>query len=140
MGSVKPPEHDSPQIGAVFGQLLAGKPDRRADRRPNIILILADDMGFGDLGVMGSEIRTRRASVIWVRISARPAKRLPAVAQLAQFHEYRTRIRMLRQIGERLAQACDHHRVLQPEKRIDFPFFIERGDPGIGRLMGLRLA
>jgi len=27
-------------------------------RRPNIILILADDMGFADLGIMGSEIRT----------------------------------------------------------------------------------
>ena len=27
-------------------------------RRPNIVLILADDMGFGDLGIMGSEIRT----------------------------------------------------------------------------------
>ncbi len=27
-------------------------------RRPNIILILADDMGFADLGVMGSEIHT----------------------------------------------------------------------------------
>ena len=27
-------------------------------RRPNILLILADDLGFGDLGVMGSEIRT----------------------------------------------------------------------------------
>ena len=27
-------------------------------RKPNIILILADDMGFADLGVMGSEIRT----------------------------------------------------------------------------------
>jgi arylsulfatase len=27
-------------------------------QQPNIILILADDMGFGDLGVMGSEIRT----------------------------------------------------------------------------------
>jgi arylsulfatase A-like enzyme len=27
-------------------------------RRPNVILILADDMGFADLGVMGSEIRT----------------------------------------------------------------------------------
>ncbi|MBL8057251.1 MAG: arylsulfatase [Anaerolineales bacterium] len=26
--------------------------------RPNILLILADDMGFADLGVMGSEIRT----------------------------------------------------------------------------------
>jgi arylsulfatase A-like enzyme len=27
-------------------------------RRPNILLILADDLGFGDLGIMGSEIRT----------------------------------------------------------------------------------
>lgn len=27
-------------------------------KRPNIVLILVDDMGFGDLGVMGSEIRT----------------------------------------------------------------------------------
>ena len=31
---------------------------RRTGRRPNIVLILVDDMGFGDLGIMGSEIRT----------------------------------------------------------------------------------
>ncbi len=30
----------------------------RTQRRPNVILILADDMGFADLGLMGSEIRT----------------------------------------------------------------------------------
>ena len=34
----------------------SGLPAKR--RRPNILLILADDLGFGDLGVMGSEIRT----------------------------------------------------------------------------------
>ncbi|MGI9464619.1 MAG: arylsulfatase [Aestuariivirgaceae bacterium] len=28
------------------------------DRKPNIILILADDMGFADIGCLGSEIRT----------------------------------------------------------------------------------
>ncbi|MEM9148424.1 MAG: arylsulfatase [Pseudomonadota bacterium] len=27
-------------------------------RRPNVILVLVDDMGFADLGIMGSEIRT----------------------------------------------------------------------------------
>ena len=26
--------------------------------RPNVIVILADDMGFADIGCMGSEIRT----------------------------------------------------------------------------------
>jgi len=29
-----------------------------AAKRPNVILILVDDMGFADLGVMGSEVRT----------------------------------------------------------------------------------
>ncbi len=29
-----------------------------ADRRPNILLIMADDMGFSDIGCYGSEIRT----------------------------------------------------------------------------------
>ncbi|MDH3650728.1 MAG: sulfatase-like hydrolase/transferase, partial [Saprospiraceae bacterium] len=28
------------------------------DRRPNILLITADDLGFSDLGCYGSEIRT----------------------------------------------------------------------------------
>ena len=29
-----------------------------ASQRPNIVLILADDMGYSDLGCYGSEIRT----------------------------------------------------------------------------------
>ena len=28
------------------------------DPRPNIVLVLADDMGFSDIGCFGSEIRT----------------------------------------------------------------------------------
>jgi len=33
--------------------------EARAARRPNIVLILADDMGFSDLGCYGGEIDTR---------------------------------------------------------------------------------
>ena len=28
------------------------------DTRPNILLIVADDLGFGDVGAFGSEIKT----------------------------------------------------------------------------------
>ena len=50
-------------LGGCLG-LAAGVPFSRAavgpggDERPNIIVILADDMGFSDLGCYGSEIRT----------------------------------------------------------------------------------
>ncbi len=30
----------------------------RTDARPNFLVILADDMGFSDIGAYGSEIRT----------------------------------------------------------------------------------
>ena len=33
-------------------------PDPRADARPNIVLVMADDMGFTDIGCYGGEIRT----------------------------------------------------------------------------------
>lgn len=39
-------------------------------RRPNVILILADDMGFADLGCFGSEIR-RRGQVLNYNILTR---------------------------------------------------------------------
>ena len=36
----------------------AARPAAAADKRPNIIVILGDDMGFSDIGCYGSEIRT----------------------------------------------------------------------------------
>ena len=35
-----------------------GAQQSRPDGRPNIVIILADDMGFADLGSFGGEIRT----------------------------------------------------------------------------------
>src|SRR3989441_10999877 len=44
-------------IVLTVGSALAGE-EKAQDARPNIVLILADDMGFSDLGCYGSEIST----------------------------------------------------------------------------------
>jgi arylsulfatase len=41
----------------VNAQTTASKPQSE-DKRPNIVIILGDDMGFSDIGMFGSEIRT----------------------------------------------------------------------------------
>ncbi len=43
-------------VAALASPVLAAAPD--APRRPNIVVILGDDMGFSDLGSFGSEIKT----------------------------------------------------------------------------------
>jgi arylsulfatase len=47
--------------GSLLATTILGKiagASGRAGRRPNVLLILCDDMGFSDLGCFGSEIRT----------------------------------------------------------------------------------
>src|SRR2546422_4789346 len=44
-------------IVLTVGSALAGE-EKAQDARPNIVIILADDMGFSDLGCYGSEIAT----------------------------------------------------------------------------------
>lgn len=43
---------------ALLLALTAAAPAEAAPRRPNVLLILADDLGFSDLGCYGGEIRT----------------------------------------------------------------------------------
>lgn len=43
---------------ATIGLLAAEAPSRPAGERPNILVIMADDMGFSDVGCYGSEIST----------------------------------------------------------------------------------
>src|SRR3989440_717564 len=47
-------------LAGALGALLFPAPCAAADQapRPNVLLIMADDMGFSDLGCYGSEIRT----------------------------------------------------------------------------------
>lgn len=44
-------------IVALAASLFTATADA-ADRRPNILLVMADDMGWTDLGAFGSEIST----------------------------------------------------------------------------------
>lgn len=48
----------APLAALHAADVLAKNPTMVAGKRPNIIVILSDDMGFSDLGCYGSEIQT----------------------------------------------------------------------------------
>ena len=48
----------TPALAAFALVLGSSNPVPAADQRPNVVIILADDMGFSDLGMFGSEIPT----------------------------------------------------------------------------------
>jgi len=44
----------------LIGQVAYSQPSisKTEEKRPNIVIILADDMGYSDMGMFGSEIKT----------------------------------------------------------------------------------
>ena len=45
-------------VTVLLGSALFSLPGRAQDRRPNVVLIVADDLGYSDLGSFGGEIKT----------------------------------------------------------------------------------
>lgn len=53
------------RLGLTLCAGLAGGSALHAQSKPNIIIILADDMGYSDIGCYGGEIQTPNTSPHW---------------------------------------------------------------------------
>ncbi|MFO0687430.1 MAG: arylsulfatase [Myxococcota bacterium] len=51
----------------VLSLLAAAAPSQAAEKRPNILLIVADDMGYSDIGAFGGEIKTPNLDALAAR-------------------------------------------------------------------------
>ncbi|HSC81165.1 MAG TPA: sulfatase-like hydrolase/transferase [Chitinolyticbacter sp.] len=89
-----------PRASCLASLLLATTPDlaARASTRPNILLIVADDLGYSDLGAFGGEIHTPNLDLLAAE------SRL-----LTQFHTAPT----CSPTHDSLNSGADHHRVGQ---------------------------
>ena len=91
-----------------------GEPDDQVASKPNIVLILADDLGFSDLGSYGSEIRTPTLDHL--------------AAQGVRFTNYHTaancapaRAMLLTGVDSHLAGVPNIPEMLSPSQRMKMP-------------------
>ena len=101
-------------LAALF-VICAARDARSAERpRPNIVLILADDIGFSDAGCYGGEIQTPHLDAL-----ARDGPLLRRV-QLAPTRVRRNHARLLAMPRQRAIHRARVH-VQKPEPRREFP-------------------
>jgi hypothetical protein len=68
---------------AALMLVAAGSADAQTPRRPNIILIVADDLGYGDLGVQGGrDVKTPNLDRLAAQGVRTPTPTMPAARRV----------------------------------------------------------